>query len=166
LSLLVDPNSQSMTIRPAISADVPLVLAMVEKIAALHESWDPSKYGYVPNVASMYQNWMTSRTSDARSVFLVADRGDALAGFLIGTAEHEIPIYRLKEYGFIHDVWVEPEYRHEGIARQLTMMAIEKFAQMGLKQIRLDTATANDAARSLFTRCGFRPSVTEMLIEL
>lgn len=155
-----------MTIRPAIADDVPHVLPMVERIAALHETWDSAKYGYLPNVAQMYRGWLTSRASDARSVFLVAEREGAIVAFLVGTVEREIPIYRLAEFGFIHDVWVEPAYRNEGVARQMTMLAIERFRAMGVKQIRLDTAAKNDAARGLFASCGFRPSVTEMLIEI
>jgi ribosomal protein S18 acetylase RimI-like enzyme len=61
---------------------------------------------------------------------------------------------------------VEEDYRHEGIGRQLTAVAVERFAALGIEQIRLDTAAANDAARSLFAACGFRPSATEMLLEL
>jgi ribosomal protein S18 acetylase RimI-like enzyme len=115
----------------------------------------------------MYRSWMTNRARDERSVFLVAHTDDGrVVGFLIGTAEREIPIYRLREFGFIHDVWVEPEYRNEGVARQMTMLAIEKFRAMGMKQVRLDTAAANDVGRSLFRACGFRPSVTEMLLEI
>jgi len=155
-----------MTIRSATSEDIAGVIPMVAKIAALHESWDPAKYGYKPNVAQMYQGWMTSRANDPRSVFLVAERESKLVAFLVGTVEHEIPIYRLDEFGFIHDLWVEPEYRNEGIARQMTMLAIEKFRAIGVKQIRLDTHAKNDAARALFTSCGFRASVTEMLLEL
>jgi ribosomal protein S18 acetylase RimI-like enzyme len=159
-----------MTIRPATAEDVPAVVPMVAAICALHEKWDPAKYGFLPDPAERYRKWLTVRAADSRSVFLVAAVDQAspaeLAGFLIGTVEQELPIYRLKEYGFIHDVWVQPAFRHEGIARQLTMVAIEKFAQMGMKQVRLDTAAANDAARALFARCGFRESIREMLIEL
>ena len=162
-----------MEIRPATAADVPLVLPMVARIAALHESWDPAKYGYRPNPEEMYRRWMTARADDPRAVFLVAARTDAmlsevpfLTGFLIGTVEREIPIYRLGEYGFIHDVWVEPEYRHEGIGRQMVMLAVERFREIGVTQVRLDTAAKNDAARALFAACGFRPSTTEMLIEI
>jgi ribosomal protein S18 acetylase RimI-like enzyme len=153
-------------IRPATPADVPAVLPMVAKIAALHEAWDPAKYGYKSNVAEIYRTWMATRAGDPRSVFLVAQRDQRLVGFLIGTLEREIPIYRLDAYGFIHDVWVEPEYRNEGIARQMTMLSIEKFREMGAKQIRLDTAAPNEAARALFASCGFRPSTTEMLLEI
>jgi ribosomal protein S18 acetylase RimI-like enzyme len=155
-----------MEIRSALPGDVPQVLPMVAKICALHEKWDPAKYGFLENPASRYERWLTTRADDPRSFFLVADRKPGLAGFLIGMAEMEIPIYRLKEFGFIHDLWVEEEYRHEGIARQMVMLAVERFRAMGVRQVRLDTAAANDPARSLFKSCGFRPSSTEMLLEI
>jgi ribosomal protein S18 acetylase RimI-like enzyme len=155
-----------MNIRPATSDDVPAVLPMVAKLAALHESWDQERYAYLPDVAEMYRGWLTSRARDPKSVFLVAQREQKLVGFLVGTAERAIPIYRTKEFGFIHDVWVEPEYRHEGIGRQLTMLAIEKFGAMGLTQVRLETAALNDVARDLFVSCGFRVSAVEMMYEI
>ena len=161
-----------MEIRPATPEDVPSVLPMVAEICAMHESWDPAKYGFRPNPAEMYRNWLIARATDPRSVFLVAKRppgiGEAarLVGFLVATVEREIPIYRLKEYGFIHDVWVEPAYRHEGLGRQMVMLAVEKFREVGVPQIRLDTAAANEPARAMFARCGFRVSTIEMLCEL
>jgi len=155
-----------MNIRAAKAEDVPAVLPMVAKICALHEAWDPAKYGFLPHPEDRYRRWLTARAGDPRSVFLVAEREARIVAFLIGTVEEEIPIYRLKEFGFIHDLWVEEDYRHEGIARQMVMLAIERFKEMGVKQIRLDTAAANDPARKLFASCGFRTSIIEMLVEL
>jgi ribosomal protein S18 acetylase RimI-like enzyme len=142
---------------------------MVAAVCALHESWDAAKYGFLPNPAQRYERWLIAQATNDRSVFLVAEDDVELGGlvaFLIATIEREIPIYRLKEFGFIQDLWVEPEYRHAGIARQMVRLTVERFKQMGVKQIRLDTAAANDAARRLFSACGFRPSTIEMLIEL
>jgi len=142
---------------------------MVEKVCALHEQWDPAKYSFLPGIAQMYEDWLRERASSRRSVFLVAEAsgpGKKLVGMIVGSVEREIPIYRLKEYGFLHDLWVEPEYRNEGIARQMVMLAVEKFKQMGVKQIRCDTAGKNEIARKLFESCGFRVSVVEMLLEL
>ncbi len=159
-----------MLIRPATPADVPAVLPMVAAVCALHESWDGAKYGFVPNVQQRYQKWLSAQANSARSIFLVAEdqaaSGKRLVAFLVATVEREIPIYRLQEFGFIHDLWVEPEYRHAGIARQMVSLTIERFKLMGVKQIRLDTAAANDAARRLFNSCGFRLSTMEMLIGL
>jgi ribosomal protein S18 acetylase RimI-like enzyme len=99
-------------------------------------------------------------------VFLVAERQPGrLAGFLIGTVEREIPIYRLEEYGFIHDVWVEPEYRNEGLARQMVALAVERFTGIGMRQVRLDVLVSNEPALGLFEKCGFRTSIYEMLLE-
>ena len=159
-----------MDIRPATPEDVPDVLPMVAKVCAFHETLDPAKYGFRKHPERMYDNWLVGRATDKRSVFLVADAGREgrrkLVGFLVGTVEPEIPVYRLKNFGFIHDLWVEDNYRHEGIARQMVTLAVERFGEVGVKQVRLDTAAANEAARGVFTACGFRPSVTEMLIEL
>jgi ribosomal protein S18 acetylase RimI-like enzyme len=157
-----------MQIRPARAEDVPAVLPMVEKLCKLHESWDPAKYSFLPNIPQMYDLWLRERAGHRRTVFLVAETAqpERIVGFVIGTVEREIPIYRLKEYGFLHDLWVEPEYRHEGVARQMVMLAVEKFKEIGVEQVRLDTAAKNEAARRLFEACGFRESVREMLIEL
>jgi len=156
-----------MKIRPAKAQDVPAVLPMVEMLCKLHESWDAAKYSFLPDIPQMYDQWLRERAGHRRSVFLVAEtRPEKIVGFVIGTVEREIPIYRLKEYGFLHDLWVEPEYRNEGVARQMVMLAIEKFKEMGIEQVRLDTAAKNETARRLFEACGFRESVREMLIEL
>lgn len=155
-----------MQIRSAEPEDVPAVLPMVRKIAAFHENLDPAKYGFRGDAGDLYEHWLIGRSTDPNSVFLVADAGDRLAGFLIGTVEREIPIYRVEEFGFIHDLWIEEPYRNEGLARQMTTLALERFGALGVPQVRLDVVRDNPAARALFERCGFRPSITEMLIEL
>jgi ribosomal protein S18 acetylase RimI-like enzyme len=160
-----------MDIRPATVSDVPAALPMVARTCAFHEKLDPAKYGFRPNPAERYRHWLAERATDPRSVFLVADAartGEAArpVAFLVATVEREISIYRLPEFGFIHDLWVEEAYRNEGIARQLVALTVEKFREIGVAQVRLDTAAANEPARALFARSGFRTSVVEMLIEL
>ena len=156
-----------MEIRAARPEDVQFVTPMVRKLCDLHQSWDPAKYSFLEDIEGMYDSWLRAKSRDPRAVFLVADRaGRGPVGFLIGLVEPEIPIYRLSEFGFIHDLWVEPEYRNEGVARQMVMLAVEKFREMGVMQVRLDTAMPNEAARKLFESCGFRESAVEMLLQL
>ncbi len=160
-----------MNIRPATPEDVPAVLPMVSRIAAFHEQLDAAKYAVRGDPAKAYHRWLIARANDPRSVFLVADAGAAgeaskLVAFLVAGVQEEIPIYQIVEHGFIYDLWVEPGYRNEGIARQMVTMAVEQFRQIGVKQVRLDTAYANEPAQGLFKSCGFRPSTIEWLIEL
>ena len=156
-----------MDIRPATPDDVNGVVPMVERLASFMAERDRAKYEPLPQVGEMYRSWLKARAKDPRAVFLVAERSPGhLVGFLIGTVEREIPIYRLAEYGFIHDVWIEPDYRNEGLARQLVTLAAERFRSIGVRQVRLDVLVSNTPAQNLFASCGFRPSVTEMLLEL
>lgn len=163
-----------MEVRPATPDDVPAVLPMVRAVCAFHEKLDPAKYSFRGDPGAMYDDWLHKRATDAKSVFLVADAGQdeldpnlrKLVGFIVGTVTDEIPIYRVQRFGFLHDLWVEERYRHEGIGRQLVTEAVARFREIGVPQVRLDTAFPNEAARSLFAACGFRPSIVEMLTEL
>lgn len=155
-----------MTLRPGTVDDVPGVLPLVGKISALHKSWDVARFNFKDNIEELYRGWLTKRVDDPRSVFLVAERDSEIVAYVVGTVEPEIPIFWVPECGWIHDIWVEPEYRNEGVARQLVMLSIEKFKQIGVKQVRLHTAAANDVGRELFKSCGFRPCVVEMLAEI
>lgn len=155
-----------MPVRPATADDVPAVLPMVASICAMHERLDPERYPMLPDVVERYERWLPFRAADARSVFLVAHTDAApgeLVGFLVGTVEPNIPIYRLGEFGYIHDVWVEPAHRSRGHAGALVEGAVERFRAIGVSQVRLETAAANDAARRLFASRGFRVGTVDML---
>jgi ribosomal protein S18 acetylase RimI-like enzyme len=160
-----------VNVRPAQPNDVPAVLPLVRKVAAFHQALDPAKYSFKSDPGELYRAWLMRKTSDELAVFLVADVAAAgepprVVGFLIGTVEAEIPIYTLREFGFVHDLWVEDDYRHEGIGRQLVMQAIERFSEIGVAQVRLDVLERNEPARNLFAACGFRASAVEMIREL
>lgn len=157
-----------MEIRDATEADVPAVLPMVARICALHAAWDAERFRTREHPERLYDPWLRERAGDRqRSVFLVAEHDSGqLVGYVVGTIEPEIPIYWMPECGWIHDLWVEEPYRHEGVGRQMAMLTVERFAALGVKQIRLQTAAANEAGRALFTSCGFRPATVEMLLPL
>ncbi len=175
-----------MLIRPATPDDVPAVLPMVGAVCAMHQRLDPARYPMLPDVVERYRLWLPKRAEDPRSVFLVAQPGPAevpspphpvtsqsrrgdpspphpLAGFLIATVERNIPIYTLEEFGFIHDMWVEPPFRRRGVAAALIDKALRRFLELGMTQVRLETAAANDAARRLFESRGFRTGTIDLL---
>jgi len=160
-----------MNIRDATAADIPAILPLIGKLAAFHEARDPEKYTTGGDVGEMYRGWLLGHLERGRAAILVADAAARdepphIVGFLVGTIQKEIPIYKLKELGLLHDLWVEETYRHEGIARQLVTEAIERFARLGVRQIRLDVLADNEPARKLFEACGFRVSIVQMLMTL
>lgn len=154
-------------IRPALPADVPAVLPMVRAICDQHRAFDPEKFGFLDDIVDRYAHWLPLRATDARSVFLVAadpsESPNAPFGYLVGTVTEAVPIYTIREFGWIHDIWVDPARRGQRVGQTLVNTAARAFAMMDVKQLRLETAYANDAARALFASCGFRTCAIEML---
>lgn len=162
-----------MPLRPATPDDVPLVLLMVRALLDEHAARDPERFATLPDVLDRYTKWLPIRAADPRSIFLVAEEPDipsdipggepTLAGFVVASTESSIPIYATHEFGWIHDLYVVPAARRRGIARVLVQEVIARFTALGVTQIRLETASFNDAARATFAAEGFRVSSIEML---
>jgi len=154
-----------LQIRTPKANELAAVLSMVRKSCALHQNWDPSKFAVVEDFTDKYGRWLRERVNDPHSVFLVAAADGQPVAFLIGTIDHGIPIYRVSTYGYIRDLWVEESHRRTGIGREIVKMAIARFTQLGVEQVRLEVAAKNPSARPFFESCGFRISAIEMLIE-
>jgi GNAT superfamily N-acetyltransferase len=158
-----EPAAEGMTIRPATASDVPAVLPMVRALCDLHQAHDPERFKVLPDVIERYARWLPERAADPRSVFLVAEDRGSLVAFTVGTIEPEVPIFWIPESGWIHDLWVEPAHRGQGLARALAIEMVARFGALGVKQVRLHTGAFNEAARRVFASAGFRPCVVEML---
>lgn len=104
------------------------------------------------------------RSEPTRSVGVPESREPArLVGFIVGSVVANIPIYRTTEFGMLHDLWVEPEYRGRGVGRALVIEAVRRFERIGVTQIRGETAAGNEAARRMLHALGFRTSMIEMM---
>jgi len=154
-----------MLIRSAQVNDIKNLFPSIQRVCDFHQSLDLDRYNFLPNQGKLYEKWLQKLLQDSRHLCLVAEAEvpTQLVAYTIATVESEIPIYHLKEYGYIHDLWVEEPYRHRGIAKQMVMQTVSHFQQLGIKQIRLNNLVSNDVAFKLYTACGFRASTVEML---
>lgn len=75
----------------------------------------------------------------------------ACAGAFI---KEDVPycFYKEDQYGFIGDVYVDPEFRNQGYARKLTNEVLEWFSRREIHTIRL---LASENARKLYKTLGF-----------
>lgn len=160
-----DREHARVVIRRGASSDVEALLPMVRSICAMHEHMDPARFAFVDNIVELYRVWLPKRCADPRSVVFVAEIAGAIAGFIIAQAEESIYIYKVREFGWVHDLWVEPADRGRGVGGLLVRAAVEGFAAMGITQVRGETAWQNADARKLLERTGFRPATIEMLYE-
>lgn len=106
--------------------------------------------GFVDEVISCYEQMYAAGT--ARH-FVIEFGGQivACAGVFI---KDDIPynFHRERKYGFLGDVYVDPDHRRKGFARALTEAALDLFREQGIITVRL-LASCN--ARSLYEFFGF-----------
>lgn len=163
--LLPDTNiRRDYVVRAGAAADVPRILPMVASLIEQHKQWDAARYSPLPDVLDRYARWFPARASEGL-LAVAQDTNGGLIGFAVASIEQEVPIYVVKEYGFIHDCYVEPRNRGNGVGQKLVEHLLHRFEVLAVAQVRLDTAKANDGARRLFSKLGFRESVIQMLRE-
>jgi GNAT superfamily N-acetyltransferase len=157
----------AMQIRVGTSADIKRVLPLMKKHRALHAEWDPAQYTLKPDADKQFQRWLGPVTEDPRSLLILAEEHDGqLLGYLTAIVEKEIPIFACDEFAVIRGMWVEPHARHRGVGSGMVKRACDEIAAMGLPQLRIKTAAANDAGRKMLEKCGFRVATIDLLIEL
>ena len=98
-----------------------------------------------------------------RSVAFVAERGDALAGFIAGNIERNLPDRLPEEHATVGYLWVEPAFRRRGLAR-LLFEEVAGWArdQEGISHFEMAVLSADSAAAGFWRSIGFTPFIERL----
>jgi GNAT superfamily N-acetyltransferase len=118
------------------------------------------------DAAAGYARFLVSQLHDEDSIVLVAEVGGHIVGYVYAAIEPLSWKELRDECGFIHDLLVADEARKGGIGEALLNAAIEWLRDRKMPRVMLWTAAPNAGARRLFERRGFRPTMTEMTLDL
>jgi ribosomal protein S18 acetylase RimI-like enzyme len=117
-------------------------------------------------MAPAFRTWLAPRLADGRYFGFVAQTGDGVPAGGIGLMEIEWPphpSHPLEDRrGYVLNVYVDPRYRNQGIARLLMEASDHVFQERGLSYVILH---ATDAGRRLYERIGWLPT-SEMAKQL
>ena len=155
-----------MNVRVGLPGDLVTVMPMLREHLALHERWDRRRYALRPDADAQFQRWLSAVSEDPRALLFVADEDGRIVGFLAAVIETDVPIYKCDEYAGVFALWVEAAQRRHGAATALLELAAREYAAMGIRQMRVRTATANTAGRAVLERAGFSPATVDLLREL
>jgi len=118
------------------------------------------------DAAAGYARFLVSQLNDRDAVIFVAEVDGVVVGYCYAGIEPLSWKELRDEAGFIHDLALDPAARRQGAGRALVAAAVEWFRERQMPRVMLWTSTQNDAARELFLAAGFRPTMTEMTMEL
>ncbi len=137
-----------MTVRKADKADLDV----------LHELWDAFQ-AEVPEEEHYRETWAEALPDVERylaeDVALVAVEDDNVIGFALAKPENE-------RVGYLSDVFVLPDFRRRGVARELMAAAA---AALGTELLSLTVGVDNEEARTAYRRLGFRDESIHLIVE-
>jgi GNAT superfamily N-acetyltransferase len=113
-----------------------------------------------------YSSFLGRMLDSPESRVWVAERDGVIIGYVFAALEPLSWKELRGPAGFIHDVAVTEEARHSGVGTKLIEVAIEWLRSRGAPRVILWSAAANETARTLFGRLGFRETMVEMTMEL
>ena len=87
--------------------------------------------------------------------FLYYSDGQAVAFMSLSLRHDYVEGTESSPVGYLEGIYVKPEYRKKGIARELVRFAKEWSKNHGCKELASDCELANEASRAFHTQIGF-----------
>ncbi len=144
--------------RLAEESDLAAVAQMYEKLDHYFRSLS---YRF-PAVENVGQLWLDSfrRTLGRFSVLHVAQRQDALLGFVLGRVKRVAPYLGGVLVGELSDIWVEPEARRLGTGERLAQLNFEWLKAQGVHSIEVQILEGNQASQAFFRSLGLESELS------
>lgn len=146
------PQEKECIIRKAEAGDVPGILAIYND-AILTTT---AVYTYEPRTGEMMDNWYKEKQDKGLPVF-VAEAGGVVAGFASYGPFRPWPAYK---YSVEHSIYVNKDFRRQGIAKKLLRVLIDKAEASGLHTIVAGIDSENAVSIGLHREFGFREAGT------
>jgi ribosomal protein S18 acetylase RimI-like enzyme len=103
----------------------------------------------------MYENFLKSNVESQDGKVLIAEEGKAIAGYSLGYIKDEIPIFKLRRYGYISDLFVKKEFRGQGVSTRLMDAMIRWFKDKGAQYASIGFYADNHEAHEIYRKWGF-----------
>jgi len=121
------------------------------------------EFRFTAGFAAAFRHDLRRAALDPNHALYVLDSGH-IAGFLwLVICENT---WTNERYGYVNNLFLEPEQRGSGLARELMNTGDEWFRKRGIKRVKLTVTANNEAACRLYQNCGYETTRLEMDKEL
>jgi len=137
----------SVIFRPAALADEKALLRMMRNLA----EQEPGAYFFDESaVRDVLRKFLASPDLGRAWVFF---DGETPAGYIVLTFGYSFEYHGRDS--FIDELYIEPQYRRQGIGRRATQFVEESASELGVNAIHLEVDQGNDPAAELYRRAGY-----------
>lgn len=144
-----------MNIRKAKPQDIEDLTKHGLNLLRQHSDLDP--YFTPADIADkIYRKFLESCLNSEDKLLLVADIKGKVVAYAAGEIQTRSPIFKIKENGYINDIFVEKEFRKLGIARKFLTEFKEWFISKNIEYVELSVLANNQIAQKTWEKFGFK----------
>jgi len=154
-----------MNIRKAKLKDVSQIVDFAVDLLNHHEKFDPN-YAPAKNVKKVYKKWITRCIHSNNRHLIVAEDNDNIIGYALAETSTKPPVFKLRKYGYISDMYVTNKYRGKGVAKALLKDLAYWFRNKRLDHIELTVHAKNELALNAWKKYGFEEYTSNHRIKL
>ncbi len=154
----------TVEIRRATLKDIKEILPVWGQLADFHSTLDPA-FTPSPQWPREYGAYLRSLMSRDDAIAVVAKAEGDIVGYAVGRVTMLPPFFEHRYRGYIHDVYVTPQFRRHGVGRRLVDAVLQWLRQHEVLLVELTVAANNDAI-AFWERLGFSVYMQQMKKDL
>ncbi len=143
-----------MIIRKAKLKDLNQIIDFALDLLKIHEDFDPF-FKPAKDARKRYYKHFKRCIYSRNSHLLVVEENGKLLGYSLGEINKRSPVFKLREIGYISDVYVTASARKKGIAKLFLKELFAWFKSKKIHCIELIVHAENDIATKAWSKCGF-----------
>lgn len=144
-----------INIRPATMEEIDSVCALWQQLETSKKQ-QPFGGDKEDEIQERTHNLVAHSITSDTAISLVAESNDQLIATLSAYI-YEKPAVQLPNVAVLYSLWVEPEYRREGIAQSLLASAEQTLKNMGAQSLQVAWDSGNLPAEQFWQQAGFTP---------
>jgi ribosomal protein S18 acetylase RimI-like enzyme len=113
-----------------------------------------------------YSKYLAKKFSERSTKLVVATHSGRVIGFMLCLLSPNVPVFKERTIGVVSDVYVRPEFRMRGVAREMLKVGLRWFHKNRVTSVQLSVAAANFEARSAWGQLGFKPHMIMNRLDL
>jgi GNAT superfamily N-acetyltransferase len=157
----------NVVIRRVEPPDEAAIARLWQMLSDYHTGLDPRLPVPTPGAAQSYTARLLETRDDEFTRAFVAEWDGQVVGYILGAMiDLQADLFEYVNTGFIADVFVDPSYRRQGVARRLVETMNHWFAGQGVQIVEWQVASANQDAVNFWKAVGGQPLTIRMRLRL
>jgi len=151
-----------INIRKAALADALILTKMIKDFNRLEEEIEPTFKELDNKKINDLKKDIKRGIVGKHGEFILVAEGKKIVGFIFCETKKRPTIFKIKEIGFVKDLYIVPTHRKKGLGKRLVKEAEKRFKKKKLKYVGLTSLISNKNALKAYDKMGFKEYKKEL----